>query len=225
MKLYSLLASPYAARVRAAIYAKNLDVQIVAPPPDWRASPEYRKLNPLVRIPVLILDDGTSLPESGVIVEYLEDAFPQVPLRPRDAAERARVRLVTQVAELYVQTQMNPLFRLFDTKERDAAAIEAQISKFDETLRQLNALLRPGEYAVGNRLTTADLWLAPQRMMLGGLMAWAGRTELLDGYDALIAYEDVARRDPFLNRVWQEMEEGVKIFMAERAASTPVSAT
>jgi len=188
MKLYSLLASPYAARVRAAIYAKNLDVQIVAPPPDWRASPEYRKLNPLVRIPVLILDDGTSLPESGVIVEYLEDAFPQVPLRPRDAAERARVRLVTQVAELYVQTQMNPLFRLFDTKERDAAAIEAQISKFDETLRQLNALLRPGEYAVGNRLTTADLWLAPQRMMLGGLMAWAGRTELLNGYDALIAY-------------------------------------
>jgi glutathione S-transferase len=219
MKLYSLLASPYAARVRAAIYAKNLDVPIVAPPPDWRASPEYRKLNPLVRIPVVILDDGTSLPESGVIVEYLEDAFPQVPLRPRDAAERARVRLVTQVAELYVQTQMNPLFRLFDTKERDAAAIEAQISKFDETLRQLNALLRPGEYAVGNRLTTADLWLAPQRMMLGGLMAWAGRTELLDGYDALIAYEDVARRDPFLNRVWQEMEEGVKIFMAERAAS------
>ena len=53
----------------------------------------------------------------------------------------------------------------------------------------------PGEYAVGNRLTTADLWLAPQRMMLGGLMAWAGRTELLDGYDALIAYEHVARRD------------------------------
>jgi len=59
MKLYSLLASPYAARVRAAIYAKNLDVPIVAPPPDWRASPEYRKLNPLVRIPVVILDDGT----------------------------------------------------------------------------------------------------------------------------------------------------------------------
>jgi glutathione S-transferase len=219
MRLYSLLASPFAARVRAAIYAKNLDVQISSPPPDWRTSPEYRKLNPLVRIPVLILDDGSSLPESGVIVEYLEDAFPGVPLRPHDAAERARVRLVTQVAELYVQTAMSPLFRLFDTKDRDAVAIEAQIVKFDATLRQLNDLLRPGEYAVGNRLTTADLWLAPQRMMLGGLMAWCGRTELLDGYDALITYEDVARRDPFLNRIWLEMEEGVKAFMAERAAN------
>jgi glutathione S-transferase len=219
MKLYSLLASPFAARVRAAIYAKNLDVQIISPPPDWRTSPEYRKLNPLVRIPVLILDDGSSLPESGVIVEYLEDAFPQVPLRPPAAAERARVRLITQVAELYVQPAMSPLFRLFDTKERDEAAIEAQISKFEATLQQLNDLLRPGEYAVGDRLTTADLWLAPQRMMLGGLMAWSGRTELLDGHDALIAYSDLAHRDPFLNRVWQEMEEGVKAFMAARASS------
>ncbi|HEV7441199.1 MAG TPA: glutathione S-transferase family protein [Steroidobacteraceae bacterium] len=217
MKLYSLLASPFAARVRAAIYAKGLDVQIISPPSDWRTSPEYRKLSPLVRIPVLILDDGSSLPESGVIVEYLEDAFPQTPLRPNDAAERARVRLITQVAELYVQPAMSPLFRLFDTKDRDEAAIEAQISKFDATLRQLNDLLRPGEYAVGNCLTTADLWLAPQRMMLGGLMAWSGRTELLDGYDALIAYQDLAQRDPFLNRVWQEMEEGVKAFMAARA--------
>jgi len=127
------------------------------------------------------------------------------------------VRLITQVADLYVQPAMNPLFRLFDTKDRDAATIEAQISKFDATLQQLNDLLRPGEYAVGNRLTTADLWLAPQRMMLGGLMAWSGRTELLDGYDALIAYQDLAQRDPFLNRVWQEMEEGVKAFMAARA--------
>jgi glutathione S-transferase len=217
MKLYSLLASPFAARVRAAIYAKSLDVQIISPPSDWRTSPEYRKLNPLVRIPVLILDDGSSLPESGVIVEYLEDAFPQTPLRPGAAAERARVRLVTQVAELYVQPAMGPLFHLFDTKDRNEAAIEAQISKFDATLRQLNDLLRPGEYAVGNRLTTADLWLAPQRMMLGGLMAWSGRTELLNGYDALIAYSDLAQRDPFLSRVWQEMEEGVKAFMAARA--------
>jgi glutathione S-transferase len=218
MKLYSMPASPYAARVRAAIYAKDLPVEIVSPPADWRTSPEYRKLNPLVRIPVLILDDGAALPESGVIVEYLEDTFPQKSLRPPSPAELARVRLVTQIAETYVQQAMAPLFRLFDTKDRDAAAIEAQVSKFTAALRQLNDMLRPGEYAVGNRLTTADLWLAPQRMMLGGLMAWAGRTDLLDGSDALNAYIEVAHREPCLQRVWHEMEEGVKVFMAARAS-------
>jgi glutathione S-transferase len=219
MKLYSLPASPFAARVRAALYAKSLPVEIISPPADWRTSAEYRKLNPLVRIPVLVLDDGTALPESGVIVEYLEDAFPQISLRPKSAKELASVRLVTQVAESYVQQAMAPLFRLFDAKERDEAAIEAQVVKFDATLKQLNDLLRPGEYAVGNRLTTADLWLGPQRMMLGGLMAWSGRTDLLKGHEALDAYSDVARRDPYLQRVWGEMEEGVKVFLAARAAN------
>jgi glutathione S-transferase len=218
MKLYSVAASPYAARVRAAIYAKDLDVEIVSPPADWRTSPDYRRLNPQVRIPVLILDDGSALPESGVIVEYLEDEFPQKSLRPQSAAERARVRLVTQVAETYVQQAMRPLFSLFDSKERDEAAITAQVTLFTAALGKLNDMLRPGEYAVGNRLTTADLWLGPQRMMLGGLMAWAGRTDLLDGADAVNAYTEVAHRDPHLQRVWSEMEEGVKVFMAARAA-------
>jgi glutathione S-transferase len=217
MKLYSLPASPYAARVRAAIYAKKLPVEIVAPPSDWRTSAEYRGLNPQIRIPVLVLDDGTTLPESGIIVEYLEDAFPEISLRPRGAAELARVRLITQVAETYVQQAMRPLFQLFDAPQRDANAIEAQAGRLTEALRKLDELLPPGEYAVANRLTTADLWLAPQRMMLGGLMAWSGRSDLLDGCSTVNAYAEVAHRDPSLSRVWKEMEEGVKVFLAARA--------
>src|ERR1700748_3414908 len=110
MKLFSLALSPYAARVRVAVHAKSLPVEIVTPPSDWRTSAEFRKLSPLVRVPVLVLDDGTSVAESGVIVEYLEDAHPEVPLRPRSAQERARVRFVTQVAEQYVMTAIMPLF-------------------------------------------------------------------------------------------------------------------
>jgi glutathione S-transferase len=220
MKLYSVPASPYAARARASIYAKNLPVEIVPPPEGWRTSAEYRKLNPQVRVPVLILDDGTALPESGVIVEYLEDVFPEhAPLRPASPNQLARVRLVTQIAETYVQQAMGPLFRLFDTADRDGVAIDAQAKKFTDALKLLDAMLRPDEYAVGNRLSTADLWLAPQRMMLGGLMAWSGRTDLLDGCHAFNAYEQVARRDPHLQRVWHEMEEGVKAFMAAREAA------
>jgi glutathione S-transferase len=219
MKLYSVAASPYAARVRASVYAKNLPVEIVSPPEGWRTSAEYRRLNPQVRVPVLILDDGTALPESGIIVEYLEDAFPErTPLRPGSAAQLAQVRLVTQVAETYVQQAMGPLFRLFDMPDKDAPAIEAQALKFSSALKLLDQLLRPGEYAVGNRLTTADLWLAPQRMMLGGLMAWSGRMDLLDGCEAFNAYKEVALGDPHLQRVWHEMEEGVKAFMAARKA-------
>jgi glutathione S-transferase len=62
------------------------------------------------RVPVLVLDDGRVLPESDAIVEYLEDAYPQVPLRPEDAVDRARVRLIARVAELYVFPATVPIF-------------------------------------------------------------------------------------------------------------------
>jgi glutathione S-transferase len=219
MKLFSLALSPFAARVRIAIYAKGLPVEIVAPPADWRTSGEFRKLNPLVRIPVLLLDDGTPLAESGVIVEYLEDAHPEVPLRPRTAKELARVRFVTQVAEQYVLSSMMPLFGLFDTKTPDEPAITAQLAKLDGALKQLEGLLRPDTYAVGDRLTTADVWLGSLRYVLDGLMSFSGRKELLnERFPALLAYADVSRRDPHIGRVWKEMDQGYKDFMASRAA-------
>ncbi|MDB6088030.1 MAG: glutathione S-transferase [Gammaproteobacteria bacterium] len=220
MKLYSLPLSPYAARVRAAIYAKNLAVEIISPPSDWRTSPEFRKLNPLVRIPVLVLDDGTAVAESGVIVEYLEDAHPEPSLRPRSPKDLARVRFITLVGEHYVSTAIMPLFGLFDGKNRDEAAISAQLAKLDGALKQLNDLLQPGDYAHGSRLTTADVWLAPLRYTLEGLMSFSGRTELLDRYDAVRTYSDVVHRDPHLDRIWREMEDGLKAFMASRATAS-----
>jgi len=218
VKLYSLPLSPFAARVRAVIHAKDLDVEIVQAPADWARSPDYRALNPLGRVPVLILDDGTALPESGVIVEYLEDAFPSPPLRPTGAADRARVRLITQIAENYVTTAMMPLFGLLDAKHRDHAAISAQFAKFDEALGQLEPLLAPGRYAFGDRLTTADAWLTPMRFAIGGLMAFAGRPDLLADHPAIAGYDAVAKADPHLGQVWTEMEEGLKLFMSRRAA-------
>ncbi len=217
MKLYSLALSPFASRVRGAIYAKRLNIEIVTPPDDWRTSPDYRALNPMMRIPVLVLDDGTSLPESGVIVEYLEDAYPDPTLRPRSPAGLARVRLITQVADLYVMQAAMPLFFLLDAKTRDEAAIEAQLAKLDDGLKLLNDMLDAGSYAHGHRLSTADVWLTPVRFTLDGLMGFSGRTTLLDRYKSVAAYADVARRDAALGRVWQQMGDGLKAFMEMRA--------
>jgi glutathione S-transferase len=209
MKLYSLALSPYAARVRGAI---------VTPPEDWRNSREFRAINPIGRIPVLVLDDGTALPESGVIVEYLEDKYPEPSLRPKSPEALARVRLITQVADLYVLQAMMPLFFLFDSAKRDEAAIEAQMQKLKDGLGQLDGLLQPEGYAYGDRLTTADVWLTPVRFTLDGLMAFTGRSNLLDKHKAVAAYADAARADGILDRVWQEMAEGLRDFMASRAA-------
>jgi glutathione S-transferase len=220
MKLYSLPLSPYAARVRAAIYAKRLPVEIVAPPSDWRISADYRALNPVGRIPVLVLDDGSTLPESGVIVEYLEDAFPEPALRPRSAAGTARVRLITQIADLYVMQVAMPLFFLYDAATRDEAAIAAHHGRLDDGLKLLNDMLDSGAYAHGHKLSTADAWLTPVRFALGGLRDFSGRGSLLDRYRSVDRYVDVVQRDPALSRVWAEMADGLAAMMATRRAAT-----
>ena len=217
MKLYSLPLSPYSARVRGAIYAKQLDVEIVPPPDGWRQSEGFRQLNPARRVPVLILDDGTALPESGVIVEYLEDAFPAIPLRPRDAKGAAHVRLITGVASLYVMSALMPLFFLLDQETIDDKAVATGFDKLDAGLAHLETLLQPGAYAHAAHVSTADVWLTPVRFTIDGLIDFAKRPALLDRYPAIARYTDVIKRDPALGRVWQEMTDGLKVFYAARA--------
>ena len=99
MRLYSENNSPFSAPVRIAIYAKALDIEIVAPPGGLRSA-QYHTINPLGTIPCLMLDDGTRLPESAAIMEYLEEKFPDPPLLPVTPEARAQVRLLQRIGEL-----------------------------------------------------------------------------------------------------------------------------
>src|SRR4051794_8209491 len=98
MKLYSQDDSPFCTPVRAAIYAKGLDIAI-EPPPGGLKSAAYRAASLTGTIPCLILDDGAPLPESAVIIDYLEDRFPETPLKPASPEARAREALIRRIAE------------------------------------------------------------------------------------------------------------------------------
>ena len=93
MLLYDAGRCPYCARVRIVLSEKGLPYETVeidlADRPAWL----YEK-NPLGKVPVLEEEGGLVLPESEVIMEYLEERFPEPPLWPADPAERALGRLV-----------------------------------------------------------------------------------------------------------------------------------
>ena len=90
-----------AAKVRLVLAEKGLDYvgHLLNLGAGDQFQPDYLKLNPNAVVPTLI-HDGNVLIESTVINEYLEDAFPDVPLRPADAASRARMRLWTKKEDL-----------------------------------------------------------------------------------------------------------------------------
>jgi len=140
LTLLGSAASPYTARVRLMIYARALPVAIAEPPGGLRSA-ALRARNPLGKVPVLELrapgEAPRYLPESGAILDYLEEAFAERPLRPADAWGRARDRALMRCAELQLDRAVLPLFRALL-----AAAPAPPLDEMREALRMLDALLR-----------------------------------------------------------------------------------
>jgi maleylpyruvate isomerase len=100
MKLYTYFRSSAAYRVRIALNLKGLDYDAI-PVHLLRGGGEqlqetYRQINPSGLVPAF-QDDYVTLTQSIAILEYLEDAYPQVPIMPKEATERARVRELAQI--------------------------------------------------------------------------------------------------------------------------------
>jgi len=89
MRLYATPTSPYARKVRIVLAEKDIPYDL-----EWvdLRSPDHpaRTVNPLGKIPVLILNDGTPVYDSSVIVQYLDLAHPQPPVIPADPPGRLR---------------------------------------------------------------------------------------------------------------------------------------
>jgi glutathione S-transferase len=91
MKLYASLTSPYARKVRIALVEKKIECELVEASP-WAEDSPIPQFNPLGKVPVLLLDDGTALYDSRVIVEYLDTVSPVSRLIPEPSRQRIEVR-------------------------------------------------------------------------------------------------------------------------------------
>src|ERR671918_3175970 len=91
MKLIGTPTSPYTRKARVVLAEKRIDYDFVVESPH-DASSSVSAYNPLGKIPVLVLDDATTLFDSRVIVEYLDNASPVTKLLPEDTRHRIQAR-------------------------------------------------------------------------------------------------------------------------------------
>lgn len=92
-RLYHFPLSPFSRKVRLVLAEKKIEVELVQER-YWEGRPEFLRLNPAGKVPVLKAD-GLILCESNAICEYLEEKHPEPALMPKDLAQRAEVRRLT----------------------------------------------------------------------------------------------------------------------------------
>ena len=96
MKLYGTPVSPFVRKVRVALALKGLEYELEGIYPGTK-TPEYLAISPLGKIPAFE-DGGLVICDSTVIIEYLEEQYPEIPVRPMSVADRAKSRWLEEYA-------------------------------------------------------------------------------------------------------------------------------
>src|SRR5947208_912790 len=155
LKLCGFHISNYFCKARIAMLEKGLEFEL---DPSCRPSqaPEFLARTPMGKVPFLELD-GATLSESQVICEYLEDAYPEKPLYPRDPLERARVRELITYMELHIELVARRLygdvFFKRPVSEETREEVKKQLAK---GVRAFQTRAKFAPYIAGSELTLAD---------------------------------------------------------------------
>ena len=167
MKLLSSPASPFARKVRIVLAEKRMecDLERVDVQP---ADNPVNAHNPLGKIPTLVLDDGTALYDSRVIVEFLDNASPISRLIPEDNRERVAVRRWEALADGVLDAGLLVRYESLRPKHEQSAAWNGkQAARMHRGLAQMQADLGDKPWCQGERYTLADI-------ALGCCLGWLG---------------------------------------------------
>jgi glutathione S-transferase len=158
MKLIGSLASPYVRKVRVVLAEKKLDCEFVLENV-WAPETTIQQTNPLGKIPCLIMDDGSPMYDSRVIVEYLDTLTPVSKLLPPNSRDRAAVKVWEALADGVLdagilvrneRTQRPP-------EQQSQAWVDRQWSKVLAGLAVMSQELGESPYCKGIHHSLADV--------------------------------------------------------------------
>ena len=190
MKLVIATPSPFARKVRVALREKALACEEIVENP-WTAGTRVPDANPLGKVPALLLDDGTVIHDSKVIVEYLEALGRPPPLIPHDPRLRIAHKQIEALADGVCDAAV--LVVLERSRPGDLQSgdwIGRQMRKIESGTAELARLLGPSEWFTSSGFGLADIaaacalgyvdlripefdWRSPHR----GLAAFAARMD------------------------------------------------
>jgi glutathione S-transferase len=157
LKLCGFRISNYHNKVRIVLLEKGIAFEEDASQRPTQTD-EYLARSPMGKVPLLELDGGGRLSESQVICEYLEEAYPQNALLPKDSFERARVRELIMHMELHLELVVRRLYGqvFFQRGKLSEDASQAVQRELGKGVRAFGQLAKFEPYLAGKDLTLAD---------------------------------------------------------------------
>ena len=159
MKLLASPPSPYTRKVRIVLAEKRIDcdLELVDVQP---VENTVNRHNPLGKVPTLVLDDGTPLYDSRVIVEFLDNVSPFSRLIPDDNRDRVQVRRWEALADGVLDAGLLVRYESQrDPQEQSPAWREKQLARMHRGLAQMAADLNGRPWCHGERYSLADIAL------------------------------------------------------------------
>ena len=201
MKLLASLASPYTRKVRIVLAEKKIECEMELVDVFPVENP-VNAHNPLGKIPVLILDDGTPVYDSRVIAEFLDGKSPIGRLIPEDLRDRVAVRRWEALADGVLDAGLLVRYEsLRDKAERSQAWSDKQLARMKRGMAQMAADLGERPWCHGERYSLADIafgccvgWLGFRKP---GDVDWLAEYRPLAGhYEKLMARPAFAETKP-----------------------------
>jgi len=202
MKLYYTPRSTYSQKALIALYEKRASfTPAILSPNDPKDRAELLKLTPLGKVPVLVLDDGWKIPESTIIIEYL-DAHLSTGARliPEDVDLARQTRFHDRLADLYVNDSVVKIF--FDSLKpedrRDPDGVATAHQRLDTMFTGLDEHLAKRTWLMGEAFSMADCALIPP-------LGYCRTLHPFDRWKNLAAYANRAFERPSVQQVHQEL--------------------
>ena len=213
MKLYYHPISTYSQKVLVALYEKNIEFEselVMLMDPDARE--RYRQVYPLGKIPALVLDDGRLIPESTIIIEYL-DTLGGPALVSGNADEQRQIRFKDRMLDLYLNDNVATL--LFQgmkaAEDRDTARIEQARFQIETLYGFMDKELGEQAFIAGETFSMADCAAAAP-------LLYAQQIAPYDEHPNICAYFDRLSSRDSVQRTQEEAMPALQAFMSQDAA-------
>jgi glutathione S-transferase len=157
MKLIGSHTSPFVRKVRIVLAEKKIEYDFVIDSP-WLADSKVPNINPLGKIPVLVLDDETPLFDSRVIVEYIDNVTPNNKLFPSPNRERTEVKRWEALADGICDAAASAFVEAKrPAAQQSADSISRQREKITRGLAFMAEELGDKSFCVGTHFSMADI--------------------------------------------------------------------